>query len=191
MCRLAVCSVVLAACRLGFDRGEGPVGDGGIRDGEVEDAARDARRDGDDDDDDAPGDAGACPQSYVVLPAAGTSSRYRAVDDSQTWQAAEAACEADGHHLAIPDAASERTALYQALLTENIWVGVTDRVVEGTWMTVIGTPATYVPWAPGEPDAEDCVYISSATSLFVAQDCGSGRRYICECDGAAASPTSY
>ena len=50
---------------------------------------------------------------------------------------------------------------------------------------------TYLPWSPGEPDEEDCVFIDGLTTQLVVQDCDSGRRYICECDGAPANPTSY
>ncbi len=179
--------VCLAACRLGFDRvddGDDTAGnDAPLGDGTTD--TRDGAIDG--------GDAAslACPGTYVVLPGVQNNSRYRVINNSSRWDVAEAACEAEGHHLAIPDDASELTAMYTALITQNIWIGVTDRVVEGTFRTVTGGIQTYLPWSPGEPDEEDCVFIDGLTTQLVAQDCDSGRRYICECDGAPANPASY
>lgn len=182
--------VSVAACRLGFDRlgddvrgDDAPGGDGGT--------------------DGASGDGGggtdgaidgamlSCPGTYTMLLGAFNNSRYRVVDNFSDWDGAEAACEADGHHLAIPDDASERNALYNALVTQNIWVGVTDRITEGSYRSVTGGLPAYLPWGLGEPDTEDCIYIEGLSSMYRTQDCGSGRRYICECDGALADAASY
>lgn len=81
--------------------------------------------------------------------------------------------------------------MYTALVTQNIWIGVTDRITEGMYLRVTGGVQTYLPWGIGEPDAEDCIYIDGLTAQLVAQGCSSGRRYICECDGAPADPSSY
>lgn len=182
--------VCVAACRLGFDRlgddvpgGDAPGGDSGT-DGSSGDGG--GGTDGAID-----GTMLSCPGTYTMLVGAVSNSRYRVVDNSSDWDSAEAACEADGHHLAIPDDATERDAMYNALVTENIWIGVTDRITEGTYLSVTGGTATYLPWGAGEPDAEDCVYIESLSMMYRAQGCGSGRRYICECDGAPADPASY
>ncbi len=176
--------VCLAACRLGFDRVEGGDDIAGD-DAPPGDAARDGASDG------ADASSLSCPANYMVLVGVQNNSRYRVINNSREWDEAEAACEADGHHLAIPDNASELTAMYTALITQNIWIGVTDRVVEGTYRTVTGGIQTYLPWGLGEPDTDDCIFIDGLTTQLVAQDCDSGRRYICECDGAAAVPTSY
>jgi uncharacterized repeat protein (TIGR02059 family) len=37
-------------------------------------------------------------------------------------------------------------------LTHEIWLGTTDRVVEGVWRNSDGTTATYSNWQPGEPN---------------------------------------
>ena len=172
---------------MGFDRIDGSddaAGDAGSGDGGTD-------RDGGSTDATIDGAMLACPGSYTLLLGALNSSRYRVVDNSTDWTVAEAACEADGHHLAIPDNASELTALYTALVTQNIWIGVTDRITEGTYRRVTGGVQTYLPWGIGEPDIDDCLYIDGLTTQLVAQSCDSGRRYICECDGAAADPASY
>lgn len=178
----------LAACRLGFESRDAAIDENTPRDG--------ARRDGDDDDDDD-GDVGqdgsaiTCPGSYSMLLGQSGSSRYRVVSNTTDWLAAEAACEADGHHLAIPDDNNELTAFYTALVAQNIWIGVTDRITETTYLRVTGGAATFLDWAPGQPDTDDCAYIDGLTTKLTMQSCGSGRRYICECDGVAADATSY
>jgi hypothetical protein len=182
--RVVLLVVCFAACRIGFDPidGDDIVGDapGGQTDGASQDTGG--------------GTDGAmvsCPANYTTLLGAFNDSRYRVVDNSSDWDSAQAACEADGHHLAIPDDASERNALYNALIAQNIWVGVTDRITEGVYRSVTGGTVTYLPWGLGEPDPEDCIYIEGLTTMFRTQDCTSGRRYICECDGAPADPASY
>ncbi|MFN0250604.1 MAG: C-type lectin domain-containing protein [Kofleriaceae bacterium] len=193
MQRVVVLIVCLAGCRLGFDQlggGDGggddaPGGDGGGADGG---GGGDG---GGDTDGGADGAMVTCPGNYTMLVGAPTTSRYRTVNNSEGWDAAQAACLSDGHHLAIPDDENELTALYTALVTQNIWIGVTDRITEGTYLRVIGGVQSYLPWSPGEPDPEDCIFIDGLSALLVAQDCGSGRRYICECDGALTDPASY
>jgi hypothetical protein len=187
--RVAMLVVCLAGCRMGFDKlgGDGgggddaPGGDGGSSG----DGGTDGGGNGTD------GAMLSCPGNYAMLLGAFNNSRYRVVDESEDWDAAQAACLADGHHLAIPDDASELNAMYTALVTENIWIGVTDRITEGTYLRVTGGVQTYLPWDIGEPDMEDCIYIDGLTTQLVAQGCSSGRRYICECDGAPTDPASY
>jgi hypothetical protein len=68
----------------------------------------------------------------------------------------------------------------------RIWVGVDDLATEGTFLTVLGMPATFLPWAAGQPDnkppGEDCVHASSATQLYSDERCGLSARSVCECD---------
>jgi hypothetical protein len=48
----------------------------------------------------------------------------------------------------------------------------------------VGWPEPYV-------SAAECVFMDSLSSRFADQDCASGRRVVCECDGVAVDPTSY
>lgn len=132
-----------------------------------------------------------CPANYVQLDMG--PSRYRALDNSMTWLTSEQMCEADGNHLVIPDTGPELMIVASYLATQNIWTGVTDRKTIGTFLKVTGGPATYLPWDSGEPDATalECAYIDALTITLADQDCTSGRRGVCECDGAAADPATY
>lgn len=92
---------------------------------------------------------------------------------SMTWTASEAAAVAHGGHLVtINDAAENQwvvdTFAHFGGASRPLWIGLTDREVEGTFEWVSGEPFDYAKWntASGEPNnsggsgyEEDCVYI--------------------------------
>ncbi|MFN8322866.1 MAG: lectin-like protein [Chitinophagales bacterium] len=78
---------------------------------------------------------------------------------SQDANAAETAARQLGAHLVVFNDAAENAAVVAALNAAGIisgnqavWVGYTDQANEGTWVTLDGTPMTYLNWAPGEPN---------------------------------------
>lgn len=171
--RLVALALVTAGCRIGF---------GGDHAGRDAAARFDAALDG------API---VCPASYVTL---GTlPSRYLPIDNSLTWLVAEQACEADGHHLVIIDDATELSRVAASLAGQNIWTGVTDRKTIGTFLEVTGGAASYLPWDTSEPDATalECTFLDGLSLKLADQDCTSGRRAVCECDGNAVDPATY
>lgn len=177
--------VLLAAgCRIGFDRGA--TGD----DVAPDDARLDTKPPVDVPfDDTAPMN---CPAGYQSIGVLG--SKYKAVDTSRTWAQAQATCVADGTHLAIAGNFDELSSVATLLPTRDLWLGVTDNVTLGTWRTVTGDIATYLPWASDEPDVavdQRCVETEFPLYNFIDQDCMEDRRFICECDGRASDPTSY
>lgn len=187
-----ICAV--GGCRFGFDAstradaagdddGDAPANGDAAPDG-VPDAAPDAV---------ATPDASAltCPTGY--LPLAGETSMYKAITTTDAWLAAEQACETDGTHLVVIDTASELAMMVALIPVQNLWVGVTDRKVIGQWLKVTGGVAAYLPWDTAEPDAAnlECVQLSGVTTKLGDQGCSSGRRYVCECDGAPAMPSTY
>ena len=132
-----------------------------------------------------------CPGTYGMLPGFTSTSRYRVVNTAVTWDAAEAACEAEGAHLAILGDSDELGGVYAALLGQTIWIGVTDRITEATYRTVTGGTPMFLVWDIGQPAALDCLYIDGVTSLLHTQACTTTRQYVCECDGTLADPASY
>lgn len=158
--------VALTACgRIGF---EGP-GGGGL------DAA-------------PPGDAGpmpeagpsACRANPAYASVGGSVHTYRAVDGDVVWLVAKQSCEVEGAYLAIPDDAAEA-----ALLPGDGWLGVTDAGSEGTWLTVLGDPAPYLPWESGEPDggtSENCARFDDVARTIESRECIDTREWVCECD---------
>lgn len=130
-----------------------------------------------------PDGASGCPASYVALPGAGTH-RYRKVATSAGWSSHMTACAIDGSnaYLAIPDTAAELTAL---VADGDIWVGISDSTTEGTYQTVRGAIATFLPWGSSEPDNngnQDCVGAIMLTSRIETLSCTTMRPALCECE---------
>lgn len=139
------------------------------------------------------GDAGTdampqCPGDYVAV----GPSKYRYSSTGAMWLNAEADCEDDGSgtHLAIISNGAENDAVETIVGTTRVWLGIHDRVTEGTYRTVTDLPQTYLPWESTEPHGEDdCVTVSD--EQFADEDCIDIRPYVCECDGAAAKPSTF
>lgn len=152
---------------------------------------RDAATDGSQNDgalDAAADAAGPCPSTYTTSSGSGSSHRYRAVTNATLWPTARAACASDGAYLAIPDDATEATFLTG--LAPYTWTAITDRAVEGTFVTLFGTTPPYLAWAPGEPnnatvsdpEGQDCAVIYP-DGTFDDDFCDQvPHYYVCECD---------
>ncbi len=123
-----------------------------------------------------------CPGSYITI-AAAPGHRYKLITTTGNWQTSHDACALDGTYMVVPDDATELAAVV-TLAGTPIWVGVTDMAVEGTFQTVLGVNATYLPWASGQPDnkppGEDCVR-AALTDLYSDERCSNSLRTVCEC----------
>jgi hypothetical protein len=140
-------------------------------------------------------DALACPPGYVAGP---TGSFYRFTDDERTWPDAEADCEDDGptSHLVVPDSQAENDWLRaNESMDVKIWIGITDRVAEGTFLRVTGGAPGFTAWS-GTPDSPDCAVIWRNDDLGRwhtegCEDAGFPQLVLCECDGRAADPSAF
>ena len=124
------------------------------------------------------GGPAACLTSAEYATKAGFNNRYREGTMLVSWAEARTRCMADGADLWIPSTTNEATAW------SGDWVGITDAATEGTWITVEGTPATFLPWETGQPDgggAEDCA--RNTGNMFEDRECTDTRDYVCECGG--------
>jgi lectin-like protein len=123
---------------------------------------------------------GCPPSGYVSLNGSVHKYKLRA---AASWSAHKTACAADGGFLAVPDDAPELMAILQLSATTT-WIGVNDQVQEGVYVTVLGAPATFLPWAAGEPDNgpanADCVVATTAQQLD-DERCTSSFAGVCEC----------
>jgi hypothetical protein len=99
------------------------------------------------------------------------------------WLAAATGCRAHQRaFLAVPDDAAELAAL-QALAAGTFWVGISDRLTEGTFVAETGGAPTFLSWKNGEPDAvgdQDCVEATATT--ISTDDCTGSRLFVCECE---------
>ena len=129
----------------------------------------------------SPPDATPCPSDYGPDPASGHAYRLRR--PRLSWPDAEAACEEDGFHLVVIDDAAELAIVDQISDVQFAWIGVNDQETEGAFVTVIGEPATFLPWNVGEPndvDNEDCVELLG--DKLNDRSCEIRRAYVCECE---------
>ena len=80
-------------------------------------------------------------------------SRYVVIDESLTWEAAQAKAEEMGGNLVTINDAAEDAWLQQAFgHDEGFWMGLSDRTQEGSFQWASGEDVTYTNWAPGEPN---------------------------------------
>ena len=135
------------------------------------------------------GTPGSCPSTYAPLSGAG-SHVYKLTNNSQQWSTQRDRCATDGAYLAIPDDANELMAITTAAAAAKTWIGITDTATEGTYLTVKGTMATYLPWdaTAGEPDnpnpapGEDCVSALMAKPNIATDRCSITFPAVCECE---------
>ena len=85
---------------------------------------------------------------------------YKFFRDELTWHEAMERCEAMGGHLAtIRDKAEDWfvTNLVKEKLTyrgklDGVWLGATDKQIEGQWNWIDSTPFAFTKWGPGQPN---------------------------------------
>src|SRR5690606_25533887 len=135
---------------------------------------------------DAPGDGSqvGCPTDYAALPGPGPHV-YKLTANAQQWMTQRDRCAQDGAYLAIPDSTEELQAITTAGAEAKTWIGITDAAVEGTYETVKGDPATFLPWASGEPNnqgGQDCVSALMASPTIATDNCGQMLPAVCECE---------
>ncbi|MBC7461446.1 MAG: hypothetical protein H7287_08790 [Thermoleophilia bacterium] len=152
-CLLGACKAELAGDPAGFFVDSQPSGDDAA--GSGVDAAVDATLVGD-----APPDARVCAGGDAHVATATTCLlRFDALANQAT---AATTCAAAGATLAIITTAADQAAAITLGSTTDLWIGLDDKVTEGTYVWPDGTPAIYRAYAAGEPNNggptgnEDC-----------------------------------
>ncbi|XP_067861407.1 C-type lectin-like [Heptranchias perlo] len=112
---------------------------------------------------------GSCPNGWFYFNY--FSSCYRFVPDTQTWIEAELSCQqlATGGHLASIHWKEQNHFIELLLKAEqsnnHVWIGLSDRHKEGTFLWTDGSLSDFTNWHLGEPDnykgRENCVVINS------------------------------
>lgn len=186
--RIALCFALLAACS--FKHG---VNLDSVQDASTDDAG-DALIDAPIDGSlaiDAAVDAHTCPIDFVSITGGQATSRYKFYDSLNpgnivAFNTASSTCTNQGAYVAIPNDASEIAAF--DLIVQNgsqpgYWVGLTDATVEGTWVTVLGAAATFLPWEMNQPNGGNAMNCAVGyQSQLYDVDCASALYvFICEC----------
>lgn len=129
-----------------------------------------------------------CPGNYATIAGGQGTHRYRVLP-SGNWNQQQSMCVAttSSAYLAIPDDLGELQAIATLAGAQRFWLGITDAATEGTWLTTKGVPATFLPWAPGEPNMsgnnqDDFVEGITATSQINDERSNTQNVAICECE---------
>jgi hypothetical protein len=144
----------------------GAGGDGGVADGAIDGSG----------DGSVPG----CPNGYGAMSGGNAGHAYRKLAAAD-WQTQVNACAADGAkvYLAIPDDPGELNGIRGE--GGDAWVGISDNATAGSYVTVLGAAATYLPWGNGEPNtALHCVEEVKMTHLATLS-CSNSLFAMCEC----------
>ena len=132
---------------------------------------------------DGPPPAG-CPSPYAQVN--GSTHLYKRLLNT-SWDIAAADCKltSASAYLAVPDNATELTDLAAAAAGLPFWVGIDDLAIKGTFVTQKNAPATFLPWAAGEPNQtnppKECVNAISATQI-ATEKCSTTHTAVCECE---------
>lgn len=123
---------------------------------------------------------------YTMSPTAG--GYYRPGAGTASWTNAELDCANDvagATHLIV----LSTTAEVSYMASQLGWIGLSDRITEGTFVTITGETGDQRPWASGQPDNgggnENCAQMKTGGQLDDDQ-CGNAHKYVCECDGKPA-----
>jgi hypothetical protein len=134
-----------------------------------------------------------CAPTYTTMIG---QSYYRFSGTPTSWDIAEHACEADGRgsHLVVFGGTLEMNKVEEMVSGTELWVGVTDRVTDGTFLDVMGELPAFLPgWQAMDPSfaGPGCVKFNPSSRLIHDQDCMTQVAYVCECDGVLARPSSF
>jgi len=105
-----------------------------------------------------------------------------------SWTVARNECQARGGKLATLSDRADSVAAFavaESIEPERSWyIGVHDRIEEGTWVSAEAEDMRKLHFAPGEPDDfgnEDCAVLASfAGGLWADVQCNTPQPYICE-----------
>ncbi|GFS20985.1 metalloendopeptidase [Elysia marginata] len=103
-----------------------------------------------------------CPKGWAIN--LKTMHCYKMFNIQKNFSAAEADCEESNGTLTTASDAKEQEFVSSLKGTEDIWLGLKDTVVEGTFRWANGARLTYSNWREGEPNdrgkfGEDCVHM--------------------------------
>ncbi|MEM9489537.1 MAG: C-type lectin domain-containing protein [Myxococcota bacterium] len=131
-----------------------------------------------------------CPgmEPYVLGPTG--DHCYRVVTEAQTHDRAVARCAADGAYLAVIDSREENDFVGQ-LAGGSVWLGYTDRDIEGAYTWVDGSDSLFEMWTGERPVhvARDCVVLDSDSGgTWEDRGCGETYPFVCEFDPGQRAP---
>lgn len=136
---------------------------------------------------DGPGDSSSACTGYAAI-AGGTSGHlYMNVTTPDVWiDQQNNVCNTSGGYTAIPDDALELAAIFTASgATTRIWLGVSDRLNEGTFLDTKNQPYTAITLT-GNSNNNDCATTDTGAGSLDIRDCDGAQQLnlptVCECE---------
>ncbi|XP_053335836.1 C-type lectin domain family 4 member E-like isoform X2 [Clarias gariepinus] len=125
-----------------------------------------------------------CPVGWMWF----STSCYLVSSSINTWEQSRQNCRNAGADLVIINSREEQE--YVSRLGKNVWIGLTDHLVEGHWKWVDNTPVGTGYWGINEPNNggqrfsnEDCAQVivtNPVTSNWNDIHCNNYIHYLCE-----------
>uniref|UniRef100_A0A3B3I9G2 C-type lectin domain-containing protein n=1 Tax=Oryzias latipes TaxID=8090 RepID=A0A3B3I9G2_ORYLA len=121
-----------------------------------------------------------CPEKWSRF----GSSCYFLREESKTWDEAREFCRAKEADLVVINS-KEENEFISKLKKQDVWLGLSDRDLEGTWKWVDGSSLTLQFWASDQPDniggVEDCAHTNfEFPGLWNDVPCQFSKQLICE-----------
>jgi hypothetical protein len=120
-----------------------------------------------------------CPNGYTA-----SGSHCLVLNSANNaWANARTACQVLGADLAWPPDAATLQAMTDVAQGHDYWIGISDPMNTGVWVTVSGANAPYLPWGLGEPKSTGaCVRVHKQGSgpTFITQQCDNTTPSVCD-----------
>jgi len=122
-----------------------------------------------------------CNPDFLTITGGNAGHKYKLITTVNDWISQENnVCAQQSSYMAIPDDATERQALADLNGGNEIWVGVSDRLVEGVFRDTKNNIYNALP-ITGNKVPDDCVRTPDGGSLDVV-GCDKTKATVCECE---------
>merc|ERR1711892_345754 len=125
--------------------------------------------------------AGTCEVGWTL---SGTKC-FKVEDGPSNWLASQTTCIGLGGTLAKIESAADQTAVAGVAGTDQVWIGLQDFLIEGTFSWADGTAlGAYTNWLAGQPDnagvGQHCAAIRPADGAWNDIICNREQKFVCE-----------
>ena len=119
------------------------------------------------------------------------SRTYGLTSNTGTWETQQQTAQRYGANITTISSTALNTFFQKGLAaTEDVWIGMNDRQLQGAWIWVNGSTSSYTNWAPGEPNnlgGEHCAAMykgnrPTSPALWNDLTCDGGLKAIFEWD---------
>ena len=107
---------------------------------------------------------------------------YKIYHVGKSWDEAQAICQSEGAHLPVIRDERMRNFVHN-LMPAGTWIGLTDQLKPGQWLTWDGKEAPFLYWRQGEPNEdrgrEDCCLVG-VDNVMNDAPCHAEAPFVCQ-----------